>query len=376
MPTVLVIDDEASLIAMVGRFLEAAGFRVEAATSGPEGLQKAVTEVPDVVILDIMMPDMDGYKVCRRLRADPRTARTCILVLTARGQFVDKQMAAEAGADAHATKPFNGKALVQQVKELLDASLRIGPSLGCQILVLRLKEGAGATTLATNLALCLATDHGSLTAITDLVVPGGQVGDRLGLPPAISWPQSAAADADDLAAHVVRHQAGLFVLPAPPAPWRGEVEPVGVAHLLQKLRGWYDFVVLDTPRDLGAQAPALLKSSWLVLLLLTPDPTLLPTAQASLAALARLGTRRLQVWPILNMVSSNPHAVQQQVEKALGLPLTAVLPWSPQECSRAVSSHKPVVLSYPDSPLAMSLRSLGQRVVQAMDTRTHQRSLA
>ena len=97
MPKVLVIDDEPSLATIVSRFLEDAGFEVETATSGLEGLEKATTLRPDAVILDIMMPDMDGYEVCRHLRRDPRTARTVVMALTARGQSVDKQAAFSAG---------------------------------------------------------------------------------------------------------------------------------------------------------------------------------------------------------------------------------------------------------------------------------------
>jgi pilus assembly protein CpaE len=374
MPSVLVIDDESSLVGLVSRFLEKEGFRVLGAATGEEGLRKAIAVSPDVVIVDIMMPEMDGYEVCRRLRADPRTARSRILVLTARGQRIDKWMAAQAGADDHAIKPFVGRELVQQVQDLLDCMPQFETSLGCQILVLRLKEGVGATTLACNLGVCLADEKGCLSAVADLVLPGGQVSDRLGLPPTPSWLETAARGADGVAAGTVRHTSGLFALPAPSVGWDGTVAPAAVSGLLNRLRSWYDFVVLDTPCNLGALARVLLRTSGLVLLLLEPDPAVLRTARSSLEALAHLGNPGLQVWPVLNLVDSEPEGVQQQVEKALGLPVAAVLPWSPEECSRAVSEHTPEVLSYPESLLAKSLRTLSRQLVQAMDARVYQRS--
>jgi CheY-like chemotaxis protein len=376
MPKALVIDDEAPLARVIGRFLERAGFYVETATSGLEGLKRAVAQPPDVAIVDIMMPDMDGYEVCRRLRGDPRTARVSIMVLTARGQYVDRRMALEAGADLHTAKPFNGKVLVQQIEELLAVRPYFEAPLGCQILVLRLKEGVGATTLATNLALYLAGREGYLAAVADMAVEGGQVGERLGLPPATPWLKPATKDANDVVAHVVRHGTGLFALPAPPLRGEGELNLEAVECTLQKLRGWHDFVVLDTPRDMGALAPVLLRTSWLVLLLLTPDPMVLRAAESSLAAIGAFGNKGLQIWPVLNMVDSYQEAVQQQAERALGLPVTATLPWSPQECAKAVLNHNPAVLSCPESPLARSLQNLGQGIVDAMDTQTQRRTFA
>jgi CheY-like chemotaxis protein len=369
----LVIDDEAPLTMIVGRFLERAGFKVETASSGADGLRKAVAESPDVIIVDVMMPEMDGYEVCRRLRADPRTARATILVLTARGQFIDKQMALQAGADAHAAKPFNGKALVGQIEELLAGKPYFETSLGCQILVLRLQDGIGATTLTTNLACCLASEKGYLAAVADIVLKGGKVGERLGLPATASWPEAAAKDADTLVARLVRHGSGLFALPAPPMKHPSELDPAALMHVLQRLRSWHDFVILDTPRDLGALAPVLLKTSWLVLLLLVPDPVVLRTAQASLTALKQVGSKGMQIWPVLNMAHADGKAVRQQVEKVLDLPVAAMLPWSPQECERAIRDCKPVVLSDPESPLTKSFQSLARQVIKVMDTRAQRR---
>jgi CheY-like chemotaxis protein/MinD-like ATPase involved in chromosome partitioning or flagellar assembly len=363
MPRALVIDDEDSLNLIVGRLLEGAGFEVETAVSGLEGLRKAVSVPPDVAIVDIMMPEMDGYEVCRRLRRDPRTARAAILVLTARGQLIDKKVALRSGADAHLTKPFEGKHLVQEVHRLLAEKTPTDPPLGYQILVLRLKAGAGATTLAINLALCLAQEEGRLAIVADMALEGGQVENRLGLPLTKSW-QDTSGDVGELVDLLVRHDSGLFALPSPP-PKEEPAPPERVAQVLQHLRAWFDYVVVDTAFNLGALTPVLLKSSPLVLLLLTPEPANLQAAQASLDAIRRLGSRALQIWPVLRLASAEEGA-QQRVEEALGLPVAAVLPWSPQECARAVADCEPVLLSSPDSGLAAAYRRLAQKAIGNM----------
>jgi len=119
MSKALVIDDEAPLTALIGRFLEGAGFTVESATCGIEGVRKAAATRPDLIIVDIMMPDIDGYEVCRRLRADPRSARAAIVVLTARAAESDRILGLEAGADDYVTKPFSPRELVARVRAVL-----------------------------------------------------------------------------------------------------------------------------------------------------------------------------------------------------------------------------------------------------------------
>jgi CheY-like chemotaxis protein/MinD-like ATPase involved in chromosome partitioning or flagellar assembly len=364
MPKALVIDDEVPITSIISQFLDDAGFDTQIATSGPEALEKATSTRPHVIMLDIMMPDMDGYEVCRLLRRDPRTARALIVALTARGQPVDKQAAFKAGADAHVAKPFKGYALVQEIQQLLGDSRCTEPPLGYQILVLRLKEMVGATTLATNLALCLAEEKGCLTVIADVALLGGAVGNHLGLSATGSWLEASLIDSDELVTCLAHHSSGLFVLPAPSPPPERQVAPTTVSRLLQPLRHWHDYVVLDTPLNLGPLAPALLRSSSLVLLVLPPDLNALRQAKASLAALHKSGDSSLRVWPVLNMVRPDQQALQEQAEQMWGMPVAGVLPWSPDECKQAIASNRPVVLGRPKSPLAIAIQTLAQQIVE------------
>lgn len=362
MATALVIDDEAALTEMVELLLMNSGFEVHTATSGPEGLHKAISEQPDVVIVDVMMPGMDGYEVCTRLRGDPRTARAAIVVLTARGQPVDRGMALRSGADLHVSKPFQGKALVRNIQELLVRGSRVKFPLGYQIMTLRLARGAGATTVATNLALSLARGKEQLVAAADVALQGGQLLERLGISdPADNAP--ARSDSDWMATHLARHSSGLFVLPSRnPAPAAGQSGPE-LARKLLILREWFDYVVLDTPLNLGPSAPVIVGSSPLLLLLLTPDQASLRKAELGLAAIRQLA-ESVQIWPILNLARDNQEAFQRQVEKTLGLPVRAVLPWSPWECEEAVSNHRPVVLSHPQSSMTVAFQALAEQITQ------------
>ena len=116
---VLVVDDSLDVIKMIGLMLQHQGFEIIAAQSGAQALAKAQAENPDVIILDIMMPGVDGYEVCRRLRADPVTANTPILMFTAKTSVSDKVAGFEAGADDYLTKPIRPSDLVSRIEAVL-----------------------------------------------------------------------------------------------------------------------------------------------------------------------------------------------------------------------------------------------------------------
>ncbi len=116
MPTVLIADDEKNIVQLARMYLTSEGFSVESAANGREALDKVRQVKPDLVILDLMMPDVDGWEVCRRLRKEGDVP---IIMLTARDDDVDKIVGLELGADDYVTKPFNARELVARVKAVL-----------------------------------------------------------------------------------------------------------------------------------------------------------------------------------------------------------------------------------------------------------------
>jgi len=117
--TILVIDDEPELVKLLDYNLSKAGYLVISAKDGEAGLAAARKHAPDAIILDIMMPGLDGWEVCKRLRQDPATAALPLLMLTAKGEEGDRVLGLELGADDYLTKPFGVRELVARVKALL-----------------------------------------------------------------------------------------------------------------------------------------------------------------------------------------------------------------------------------------------------------------
>ncbi|PIV39513.1 MAG: two-component system response regulator [Candidatus Omnitrophica bacterium CG02_land_8_20_14_3_00__42_8] len=119
---ILLVEDEKDMVYAVTLQLEAKGYEVITASDGRDGLDKARTKKPDLIILDLMLPKIDGYKVCRMLKFDNKYKNIPIILFTARAQGSDKKIGKEVGANAYITKPFEPGVLLDKIRELLALS--------------------------------------------------------------------------------------------------------------------------------------------------------------------------------------------------------------------------------------------------------------
>ncbi len=116
---ILIVDDEEDILSVLKFRLEANNYEALTASDGQEGLNKARTEKPDLIILDLMLPKLDGYKVCRMLKFDESYKAIPIIMFTARVQQKDEELGKEMGADAYVTKPFEPEVLLEKIRQLL-----------------------------------------------------------------------------------------------------------------------------------------------------------------------------------------------------------------------------------------------------------------
>ena len=117
--SVLVVDDNDMNLALIAKILELEGYQVALARNGREAIQSVVRKVPDLAILDVMMPDMDGYELCKKLRQPPLNVAVPIILLTAMNSDVEKQMALKSGANDIWSKPFDMELFGRRVGDLL-----------------------------------------------------------------------------------------------------------------------------------------------------------------------------------------------------------------------------------------------------------------
>ncbi len=116
---ILIVDDEEGIVKVVKMYLEHHDYEVITADDGQVGLQKAKTEKPDLIVLDLMLPRIDGYKVCGLLKRDARYAKIPVILFTAKSQEKDVKLGEEVGADAYVIKPFEPEVLLSKIEELL-----------------------------------------------------------------------------------------------------------------------------------------------------------------------------------------------------------------------------------------------------------------
>ncbi len=120
---ILIVDDEEDVLELVRYNLDKNGYRIETATTGEKALTKARTKLPDLIILDLMLPGIDGLQVCKKLKSDAKTEHIPIIMLTAKGEEADIVTGLELGADDYVTKPFSPKVLVARVRRILHKTI-------------------------------------------------------------------------------------------------------------------------------------------------------------------------------------------------------------------------------------------------------------
>ncbi len=166
---ILVVDDEPDIVALVAYHLARAGYGVSTASSGQEALTKATTELPALIVLDLMLPGMSGFEVLERLRAQPTTANMAILTLTARTEEVDRVRGLTLGADDYLTKPFSPQELTLRVGAIL-RRLRAPAALQTDILKIgpiHIDRGAHEVIIAGEIVELTPTEYKLLSTLVE-----------------------------------------------------------------------------------------------------------------------------------------------------------------------------------------------------------------
>lgn len=369
---ILVVDDEQNLLRMIGYALSNEGYQVLGAQNGEEALYKVQIQQPDLVILDVMLPDMSGIEICQRLRSDAETANLPIIMLSARVQVSDKIEGLEAGADEYVTKPIELDEIVARVEALLQRTKRLRQASTAKrrkvVGFIGAKGGVGTTTIALNVALALTKQEKSVIAVELRPhfgtfslhlgwVPGENLTDLLDLEPEF-------IDERQVSMRLVRHASGLQVLFGPQDMSEPHtIEPVQVDALIKNLAPMADYTILDLssyPSEINRTA---LRQCDLVVLVLEPEPTSVMSGRAMLELMKAWGVSgKLAGAVVVNRTVSAAPMKLADIGSQLGCKIIRVIPPAAEACLRAHQLGAPIVLSQPNNVITTALTELADRL--------------
>ncbi len=363
MPRILLVDDDPKAIKLMGYILHKEGYEVVPALSGKEALELLDRERIDLVILDIMMPEMDGYEVCRRIRANPATAKIPVIMLTAKAMPEDRIAGYEAGADHYITKPVLPAELVATVKALL-ARTAVEVTRGKVVTFIGVKGGVGVTSLAVNVGVTMARE-GLKSILLDMQPYGLAVSSQLGL--TISRVDSAflRMKPEDITkaaaeAFLTKHVSGLLVFPSIfPDYSTGGIPRDFVRKLIQTLSFMSDYLLIDGGSRIDQATEVALRESDKVVLAVEPDPLSLKLGDAMIKELGRFGIGGLK----LIVVSINRARVQiaftkHEQESILGSAINVIIPPAPELFFQSTKEGVPAVMLQPSSLVAEQVRAV------------------
>jgi pilus assembly protein CpaE len=364
---IFVIDDDDQLLRMVGLMLERGGHEAVLISNPFKGVERVEAEIPDLLVLDVMMPGLSGHDICRQIRNNPATAHLPILILTARAQEVDRAAALRSGANDYLSKPVNSQELIQRVTDLLARS-RVGkepPGDGMVISIFGLRGGIGRTTVAVNLAGALRRTSQEDICLLDLSPSGGQATTHLRLKTSSHWgflPDTGEFGWEMVRNNLLVHPSGLLLLAAPALPQavdRPTVEAVN--RLLFLLKENMSAIVIDLPAVLSPAVNAALAVSDLVLHLVAPEVVSVQAAVQAQRFLAASGLTIKRRSHILNQVTAEAQLPPATVERGLGATLSFQIGYDSNQ-PRALAQGAPLALSPVQSPVSVTIRRMAEAV--------------
>lgn len=369
---ILIIDDDIDTLRLVGLMLQRQGYQISAATNGQQGLDKAFEETPDLILLDVMMPDMDGYEVTRRLRRNPSTMETPVLMFTAKTQLDDKVIGFEVGANDYLTKPTHPSELQARVKTLLlraneEKASGKDERHGYVIGVLGARGGLGTTSLALNLAAGLSVRTKSDVIVAEMMPGQGALSLEMGLNhptglvDLLNCTKLNEITRNKVYEALVAHPSGLKLLLASDHPRDMHMinQAANYEVIIKRLMGMARFVVLDLSVGLQPFAEKTLPLCDELIVVIEGVPNTIIHAAALIDDIAALGFSKKNIHVVLNnRMRSDTLLPSSQVQSSLGHEIICTLTPAPELFVQATRMQTPAVISQPESLTARQVSKL------------------
>jgi DNA-binding response OmpR family regulator len=374
---VLLIDDEQFYYKLIQKKLEESNYELEYVKSGAEGLAKIPSFDPGLLIVDLKLPEMDGFEILERLRRDAKFSQIPVIVITAKDELSEKLKAFELGADDYLVKPFQPEELVARMgiltrrgkaQQKTDDEASKKAANASVIAVHSLRGGLGCSSITVNLGLALQKLWNKQITLVDGVLTAGQIALMLNAKSHATWENLVGIREDSLDDLVVEemmceHESGIRYIASPRFPIAADTFTNEILSLfMEKVKEQNDFIVVDTSHDFSDMAINMLNMSSSILLVMAPEMASLRSTMSALEIYDRLGVSIEKVKIVMNNNSSNPAIKQAQLEKVLRREVDFVLPYEAGEVNRALNFGKPFILANPDLPICLGLEIMAYKL--------------
>jgi pilus assembly protein CpaE len=373
---VLLVDDEAFYYKLVAPVIKKAGYDLEYARNGNEGLTKLPIYNPDIIVLDLRLPDLTGFDILARIRRDPHFSNIPVIFVTGQNELNSKLKAFELGADDYLEKPFQPEELVARLGILARRSkaMKMAQQYEAEVeqtttavAVHSLRGGVGCSSIAVNLAIAFYQIWNKPTVLLDAVLASGQVAMMLDAAPRSTWEDvidipSTSIDEELLSKLISKHESGIQYVAAPKFPIAADSFQQGFFMMVaESIIQKNDFVVIDAAHDFSDVTIELLSAASQILLVMAPEMASLRAAIGALSIYDQLGFERDKIKITLNYNSSEvTNGIKQpQIEKVLGHTVDLIIPYGPAEVSRAINFGEPFLLKNRELPVSMRIEEIG-----------------
>lgn len=374
----LVIDDHPETVKLVSMSLRRHGYEVIGAQSGAEGIALAEETMPDLVLLDLMMPDMDGFEVCRLMRANPALKGMPIIMFTAKTQVEDKLTGFAAGADDYLSKPTRPAELTRRIEAILarfapqegnEAETPAPPApptppTGNTIAIIGTRGGVGTTTLAMNLAVALA-DDGHDTTLVDLDTGQGHQAIYLNQNPGQDINELVSLPSDKIMAALadhIRHYRKLKLLLSHPHIPPTIIPENKIAACLTALEQSSHYTVIDVGHRITNNMRPILEKASQIILCLRPERASIMSAKNLINHFNRQYATDGRIHPIMLDFGVGASLPKEAVESFLGHPLTDILFIPGQHLAGAVNAGTPLIHMRPHTELARQFQQIAKQL--------------
>jgi DNA-binding response OmpR family regulator len=369
-PRILFVDDEDQIRKLMTTYLTRQGYQVETAKDGYEALKSVRGHAPSLVITDVTMPNMNGFELTRRLRADHRTARIPVLMLSARKQADDVLTGYAEGADEYVAKPVEMAVLGAKIDVLLKRMKAMTGDMvkrrGRVVLFGHGKGGAGATTLAVNTATALAETKLYRVGLLDLNLEFGNAHMHFDLKPSQTLSHLANIDPahldDEVFARLLTtDRSGVQFVQGSDAPENAELVTVPLVQQgIDRMRAATDYVIVDTPTTFSQQTLAALDASDAVVVVAQPNVASLKAGKDWLDVLEKLSYPRERSLLVINRTAQSGLETDQ-ISRFFNRKPDVIVPYT-QMFDEAADRGRPLVVLRPDNVAAKVMKELAAQV--------------